>query len=298
MPRKKSTSEAGSALLVTIMMTSVVLLLAMILLERIMPYSKQIRGVQDTLQAYYTAKSELEFAKNDFQKKAIRENIDPSRRISPGTNKIIEINMPQIDTRNPGDYVIISNNTELPLQIRMFDTDSAPRGFGTSQKDPSFHSLTSFGGGMLFDLSRQDTISPPFSMITHTDSSNASIPSNIRVEFVYTDGSGSTPFFGTVGNDSITPTSLEGKNIANAHDSNREVGRDNLSYLMNLQNCKYGSCALKLHLTTTSTPVIPVAFSLSTPTPDLNAVIIADGLSNNGSYHARIVELIPLTQSI
>lgn len=98
MPRKKSTSEAGSALLVTIMMTSVVLLLAMILLERIIPYSKQIRGMQDTLQAYYTAKSELEFAKNDFQKKAIRENIDPSRRISPGTNKIIEINMPQIDT--------------------------------------------------------------------------------------------------------------------------------------------------------------------------------------------------------
>ncbi len=297
MLRKKDTSEAGSALLVTIMLTSVVLLLAMILLERIMPYSKQIRGIQDTVQAYYTAKSEVELAKNDFQKKPVRENIDPSRRITPGTDKIIEITMPQIERGNPGDYVVISNHNELPLQIRMFDTDTTPRGFGTSQKDPSFHSLTSFGGGMLFDLSKVDTISPPFSMITRTDTSNASTTSNIKVEFVYTDGSGSTPFFGTVG-DTASASILEGKDIATAQDKNRETGRGSLSYLMNLQNCKYGSCALKLHLTDTITPILPVAFSLSIPAPDLNAVIIADGLSNNGAYHARIVELIPLTQSI
>lgn len=298
MQGKKYTSpEAGSALLVTIMMTSVVLLLAIILLERIIPYSKQIRGIQDTVQAYYTAKSEVELAKNDFQKKAIRENIDPSRRIVPGTDKIIEINMPEIETGDPGDYVVISNHNELPLQIRMFDTDSAPRGFGTSQKNPNFHSLASYGGGMLFDLSKIDTISPPFAMVVHTDNSNSSTTSNIKVEFVYTDGSGSTPFFGTVG-DTASASVLEGKNIATALDKNRETGRGTLSYLMNLQNCKYGSCALKLHLINTLVPIMPVAFSLSTPTPDLHAVIIADGLSNNGTYHARIVELIPLTQSI
>jgi hypothetical protein len=44
--------------------------------------------------------------------------------------------------------------------------------------------------------------------------------------------------------------------------------------------------------------IIPVSFSISTSIPDLNAVVIADGLSQNTSYHARIVELIPLTQSI
>lgn len=47
---------------------------------------------------------------------------------------------------------------------------------------------------------------------------------------------------------------------------------------------------------------MPIAFSIATPTtegiPDLNAVLIADGLSPNATYHARIVELIPLVQSI
>jgi hypothetical protein len=32
--------------------------------------------------------------------------------------------------------------------------------------------------------------------------------------------------------------------------------------------------------------------------PDLQAVIIADSLSKNGLYHARIIESIPMTQSI
>gem|GEM_PF-2957893 len=44
--------------------------------------------------------------------------------------------------------------------------------------------------------------------------------------------------------------------------------------------------------------MIPVSFSLSAPIPDLNAIIIADGLSKNTSYHTRIIELIPLIQSI
>ncbi len=42
------------------MITSIVLIVAMILLERIVPYSRQIRGMQDSLQAYYTARSEVE----------------------------------------------------------------------------------------------------------------------------------------------------------------------------------------------------------------------------------------------
>jgi hypothetical protein len=310
MMRKKPSPEQGSALLVTIMITSVVLLLAMILLERIIPYSRQIRGMQDSLQAYYTAKGEIELAKNDFHKKALRENIDSvPGRIIPGAGRTIGISMPHVSKKKAvltaaditenemGDYVIVSNHNELPLQIRLFDNDTIPRGFGTSQKDPNFHSLASYGGGLLFDLTKKDTSSPPFFMKAHTDSSNASTSGGIRVEFVYTDGSGSTPFFGTVGT-AGTPGPLEGKNIATALDKNREAGRDTLTYRMNLQNCYFGSCALKLHLTDTTIPSLPVAFSLSTAIPDLNAVVIADGLSEKGTYHARIIELIPLVQSI
>jgi hypothetical protein len=121
------TSENGSALLVTIMITSVVLIFAMILLERIIPYSRQIRGMQDSLQAYYTAQGEVELAKNIFQKEVVRKNIDPSRRIVPGVARSIDIAMPLLSATDTGDYVVISNYKELPLQINLFERDSTPR---------------------------------------------------------------------------------------------------------------------------------------------------------------------------
>ncbi len=91
MNTSKKTSENGSALLVTIMITSVVLIFAMILLERIIPYSRQIRGMQDSLQAYYTAQGELELAKREFQKKVVRTNLDPSNRILTATGRAIHL---------------------------------------------------------------------------------------------------------------------------------------------------------------------------------------------------------------
>ena len=132
MIHSQKTSENGSALLVTIMITSVVLIFAMILLERI-------------IQAYYTAQGEVELAKNIFQKEVIRKNIDPSGRIVPGANRIIDVTMPRVDATDTGDYVIVSNHNEIPLQINMFERDTTPRGFGTSQKNPSFHALTQYG---------------------------------------------------------------------------------------------------------------------------------------------------------
>ncbi len=157
---------------------------------------------------------------------------------------------------------------------------------------------------MLFDLSVVNTSG--FSMIAHTDSSNISSMGNIQVEFIHTDNSGSTPFFGTVGSTS-SPDLFEGKDIKNAIDKNRPVDANSLSFILNagLRNCGNNntSCALKLFLqdaTNGPTPLalIPVSFSLGASIPDLNAVAIADGLSKNGTYHARIIELIPLTQSI
>lgn len=60
--------ENGSALVVTIMITSVILILAIVLLQRIIPYSRQIRSMQDSMQAYYTARSEAEIGKSISKK--------------------------------------------------------------------------------------------------------------------------------------------------------------------------------------------------------------------------------------
>jgi len=81
--KKKSSlkTEKGSALLVTIMITSVSIMFAILLLERIIPYTRQIRGMEDSLQAYYQAKGEIELAKNEFFKKQIRENIRDVDRV-------------------------------------------------------------------------------------------------------------------------------------------------------------------------------------------------------------------------
>lgn len=123
----RKTSENGSALLVTIMITSVVLIFAMILLERIIPYSRQIRGMQDSLQAYYTAQGELELAKREFQKKVVRTNLDPSGRILTSTGRAIRLGVPGISTTDTGDYVVVSNDDELPLQINLFENDASAR---------------------------------------------------------------------------------------------------------------------------------------------------------------------------
>lgn len=185
----------------------------------------------------------------------------------------------------------------------MFENDTTPRGFGTSQKDPNYHALAEYGGGMLFDLS--DINTNGFSMMTSTDAANSSSVGNIQVEFIHTDNSGSSPFFGTVGS-TTNPDLFAGKNISSAIDQNRPVDSNSLSFILNsgLRNCNNGSsCALKLLLQDasngpTALPLIPVSFSLGTAIPDLNAIAIADGLSGNETYHARVVELIPLTQSI
>ena len=54
---------------------------AILLLERVIPYARQIRGMEDSLQAYYQAKGEIELAKNDFFKKQIRGNIRDVDRV-------------------------------------------------------------------------------------------------------------------------------------------------------------------------------------------------------------------------
>jgi hypothetical protein len=80
--------------------------------------------------------------------------------------------MPDINDVKNGEYAIVSNNNKIPLQINMYEKDASPRGFGTSQKDPNFHNLSSYGGGLLFDISKINTGNPPFTMTIATDNTN------------------------------------------------------------------------------------------------------------------------------
>lgn len=296
--RNSIKKEQWSALLVTIMLTSVILLFAMILLGRIIPYAKQVRGMQNSLQAHYRAEWEIEEARYEFLRSNARNSLDSIiSRIRIADDWILEVAVPQINPSTPAEYVVISENTILPLQIRLYEKDTDPTWFGTSRKDPRYHELHRYGWGMLFDLSGLNTMNPVFNMATKTDTSNLLKTGNIRVEFAYSGDRGNAPFFGIVGN-TTTPDLFEGKNINEARDSNREAGRDTLSYIMNLQNCSFASCALKLFLAQWTLTSIPVSFSSSISIPDLNAVVIADGLSDTGDYHSRIIELIPTVQSI
>ncbi len=281
-----SSRERGSALLVTIMITSVVLLFAMILLERIIPYSKQIRGMQDSVQSYYTARSQVELARKEFWVTA-RENIGT---IGTSTDGSPALATPSLDSDNLGQYVIVSEHTRLPLRIRLFEDDTNARGFGINQKNPFMHNLSSLSW-MLFDLSDRDTAN--LSMEIETEWEDATIEKNIAIEFVHNNTTAVTPFFGN-----LWGTSLDGMDIVDAEDANGETLGNKLGGI----NCADASCSLKISLTNSTTPLesllLPVSFTLSTAIPDLNAVIVADGISSNTTYHSRIIELIPLIQGI
>lgn len=185
----------------------------------------------------------------------------------------------------------MSENTHLPLKIKLFNDDTEPQKFGTSQKNPDFHILTTFSG-LLFDLTNRDTATTPFSMEMTTEGENTA-SKTVGIEFVHNDDTGAvTPFFGN----SRSIASLSGINIAD--DTVGSDGTTTLGDIIGANNCLSATCSLKLSLIDTAPMIIPVSFSVSTPIPDLNAIIIADGISPNTTYHSRIIELIPLIQGI
>ena len=292
--------ERWSALLVTIMITSIVLIVAMILLERIIPYSKQIRNMQDSLQAYYAARSEVELWKLEFQKSSgtirvlsdstvydgKRINMDAEDRIRWGDPVILKI--PTLTTAKVREHVLVAADIKLPLEIKLYENDDVARGFGTSRWDPTSHLLTNFGGGVTFDLSGINTDSS-LSLLLETE---PGVSGKIPVEFVYSSATDENPFFGSI---DISPTGST--NIVDAVDANgTKLGANSSGFLAG-QNCRVAKCYMKIRLTD-SLSFTGVKLRTNTEIPDLNAVLIADGLSENGFYHSRIIELIPVTQSI
>lgn len=111
------------------MITSIVLIVAMVLLEKIVPYSRQIRSMQDSLQAYYTARSEVELGKLALRTLGTRMNIDPDNRISGNTS--VTLGVPILEGEKTGTYVIVAQGSELPLSLQLFKKDTTRFSFGT-----------------------------------------------------------------------------------------------------------------------------------------------------------------------
>jgi hypothetical protein len=279
-----STREKGSALLVTIMITSVAILFAIILLERIIPYAKHIRSLQDSVQSYYEARSQVELARQTFE--LSRENVDIENRIQDGVGNSISLVPPDLSSENPGKYVIISQHTALPLSIHLYEEDTHARGFGVNNKNAYYHTLSSLTG-LLLDLSNRDTTN--FSMRITSQWDDTTILKNIAVEFIHSNRTIVSPFFAN-----LTWNNLDTMDIVNA----KSASGENLSDKLRRVNCLHASCSLKMSLNSPTPLFFPIALSLSTAIPDLNAIIVADGLSKNTAYHSRIIELIPLIQGI
>lgn len=301
----KKNNQRWSALLVTIMMTSIVLLVAIVLLERIIPYSKQIRNMQDSLQAYYTARWETEIGKLNFQKMSGKIRIptapppaNSERRINMGNETRIQgwnpvvIKTPELRKDLLSEYVLIAGDYKLPLRIKLFENDETIRGFGTNRGDPLSHLLSSFSGGMMLDLSGVDT-DASFSLNLLTE---PGFSGKIPVEFIYSGTTGENPFFGSIDIDSSGTTDL-----MSARDNSWLIELSGKSWwFLAGQNCENANCYMKIRLAESLANSIGIQLETNNGImiPDLNAVLIADGISNNWLYHSRIIELIPMTQSI
>jgi len=67
----------------------------------------------------------------------------------------LELALPYLtrSSRLNRDHIVSSNSPELPLRIKLFATDALPTYFGTSKRDPEYHTLNPRNsGGLRFDF--------------------------------------------------------------------------------------------------------------------------------------------------
>lgn len=352
----------GSAMVVTILLVSVMLTAALILLQRIIPYAKNVRWMNDAMQSYYTARGGVEAARHGFfyeggdsvtawhlptifgllsqawsPTSAVpskwRKNVEPtlipgtSSRISfdLATSHIIKIALPNLhtNTHKNRDYIINAVGATLPLNIKLFAGDLTPKKFGTSQRDPEYHTLNPKNlWGLRFDLRDINTASGDFGLtlkfLTGYVPTDEAI---LTVKIQYTAGTTIRTFTveydktaGYTGGDLNLKTNLKEwviQEIDNVGGITIEtLGNGNtLSNFLDTYKCNdtdITSCSITFNLGNINNASLePLAHFQLISTgwsaifiPDLNAVVIGDGLSDNGLYFQRVVDLIPTRQDI
>jgi hypothetical protein len=123
--------------------------------------------------------------------------------------------------------------------VHLFENDDKKEFFGTSPGDPSSHQMTSFGGGVTFDLSGVNTNSS-FSL---TLQNKSGISGKIPMEFVYSTATDENPFFGS------TPIETNGlTNLINTiNGEGKKLGADSAGFLA-AQNCQIAHCSMKIRV--------------------------------------------------
>ena len=279
-------TERGSALLVTILLTSVMVIFGITLLDRIISYSREVRSVEDAVQASYEARGQVELGKSAFSLQPNRNDIDTSLvRITQATPWVIELKMPWSNS----EYVIISRSTILPLYIRKYPQDANAFRFGNSLSNNNQHTLTS-QWSVSFDLSQFPATSST-SLDIKIDSPPSAFPIPLKIEFIHEDTTWSTvtSFLWTITATNSLTSLLVAVDIA-------DISKK-LSDFLSSNDCSTAkSCTLKLSIDSPIFQKTDFTLESTENISDLNAVLIADGFSGNRLYHQRVVELIPMVQ--
>lgn len=123
--------------------------------------------------------------------------------------------------------------------MHLFENDDKKEYFGTSPGDPASHQMTSFGGGVTFDLSGVNTNSS-FSLKLENE---AGIIGKIPMEFVYSTATDENPFFGSINLDSTGRTDL----LETMNNEGKKISADSAGFLA-AQNCQAGHCSMKVRV--------------------------------------------------
>lgn len=204
------------------------------------------------------------------------------------------------------DHVVTSVVPQAPLRIKLFEKDSTPKRFGTSKKNADYHTLYSRNaGGLRFDLRGVDTDSIASSSFRLNFPVPYSSPAKITLKMQYYNGWSTDVKTFTA----EYPLSLGQLDLAwSTTVGNIQVidqywavsaptSASLLSFLQNNDCSTATICSLSLILS----GVESIDFRIISDTvaiPDLNAVVIGDGLSKNRLYYQRIIDLIPTPQDI
>jgi hypothetical protein len=203
------------------------------------------------------------------------------------------------------DYVVISANDKNPLQILLSPTDDDTKKFGTSRINTNFHTLYSRNaGGLRFDLRGVDTNAMAINSLKLSFLGN--INANITLKMQFYEGGSSdvitfTRDYVVTATNTLILNSNSGDGNIQSIDSSGAVtpSTSTFSAFLQARDCTNASiCSLSVSLNSPTSQAIHFQLVSDQKIPDLNAVVLGDGLSGNGLYYQRIIELIPTPQDI
>lgn len=206
------------------------------------------------------------------------------------------------------DHVVISAVPELPFKIKFFPQDGATKNLGTSKIDNTYHTLYSRNaGGLRFDLrgvKTNNTDLPQFKLaflsaftgkITIKMQYLNAVNDLVKTFTAEYDLNGVTELVLRGGGANLTPGNIQ--EIA----SNWWVtsgAPSSFGEFFDTNDCSSATICSLSFILDTATSSVDFQLISDRQIPDLNAVVIGDGLSNNKLYYQRVIDLIPTPQDL